>query len=190
MTLIGIERCPIVRKSSFPRLPTKRPIRRRPSSSLPRFAALGLQYYSLRFVDVGSGIKNVMKLTKAEITKLRHLEDEYGMNVASIGSPIGKVKLRDVEDGTKNPLRAVQAVPEKDVQRACELAHAFETKLIRGFSFYHPKGSDPWEHVPQAVDQLGQIAEMCHRSDLTFGLEIEANLVGQTGELMAELHRR
>ncbi len=35
-----------------------------------------------------------------------------------------------------------------------------------------------------------QIAEMCHRSDLTFGLEIEANLVGQTGELIAELHRR
>ena len=65
-------------------------------------AALGLQYYSLRFVDVGDGVKNVMKLTKTEITKLRHLEDEYGMNVASIGSPIGKVKLRDVDDGTTN----------------------------------------------------------------------------------------
>jgi hypothetical protein len=61
-------------------------------SAVEQFAAmsaLGLQYYSLRFVDVGSGIKNVMKLTKAEITKLRHLEDEYGMNVASIGSPLG-----------------------------------------------------------------------------------------------------
>jgi hypothetical protein len=56
------------------------------------FAAIGLQFYSLRFVDVGGGIKNVMELTKGEITKLRHLEDEYGMNVASIGSPIGKVK--------------------------------------------------------------------------------------------------
>ena len=31
----------------------------------------------------------------------------------------------------------------KDVKKACELAHAFETKLIRGFSFYPPKGSDP-----------------------------------------------
>src|SRR5512134_4133044 len=66
------------------------------------FAAIGLQYYSLRFIDVGSGVKNVMKLTKSEITKLRHLEDEYGMNVTSIGSPIGKVKLRDVDDGTHN----------------------------------------------------------------------------------------
>src|SRR5882757_8006208 len=46
------------------------------------------------------------------------------------------------------------------------------------------------EHVAQAADQLGKIAEMCHRSDLTYGLEIEANLVGQTGELIADLHRR
>jgi sugar phosphate isomerase/epimerase len=154
------------------------------------FAALGLQYYSLRFVDVGGGVKNVMKLTKSEITKLRHLEDEYGMNVASIGSPIGKVKLRDVDDGTQNAFVPFDRYLDKEVSRACELAHAFETKLIRGFSFYHPKGSDPWEYLPQAADQLAQIAEACHRSDLTYGLEIEANLVGQSGELVAELHRR
>ncbi|NQU20597.1 MAG: TIM barrel protein, partial [Candidatus Nealsonbacteria bacterium] len=65
----------------------------------------------------------------------------------------------------------------------------FEAKLIRGFSFYHPKGTDPHAHLSQTVDQLGQIAEACHRSDLTFGLEVEANLVGQTGELLAEIHR-
>jgi sugar phosphate isomerase/epimerase len=153
-------------------------------------AAAGLQYYSLRFIDVGSGVKNVMKLTKSEITKLRHLEDEYGMNVASIGSPLGKVKLRDVEDGTTNQYVPFDRYLEKEVSRACELAHAFETKLIRGFSFYPPKGDDPREHLAQAADQLAQIAEMCHRSDLTYGLEIEANLVGQSGELMAELYRR
>lgn len=153
-------------------------------------AAAGLQYYSLRFVDVGGGIKNVMKLTKSEITKLRHLEDEYGMNVASIGSPIGKVKLRDIDDGTTNQFIPFDRYLEKEVALACELAHAFETKLIRGFSFYPPKGEDPREFVDQAADQLGHIAEMCHRSDLTFGLEIEANLVGQTGQLIAELHRQ
>ena len=153
-------------------------------------AALGLQYYSLRFVDVGSGIKNVMDLTKAEVTKLRHLEHEYCMNVASIGSPIGKVKLRDEEDGTKNRYVPFDQYLKKDVARACELAHAFETKLIRGFSFYHPKGSQPSDHLSQAADQLGQITETCHRNDLTFGMEIEANLVGQSGQLCAELHRR
>jgi sugar phosphate isomerase/epimerase len=154
------------------------------------FAAVGLQYYSLRFIDAGGGVKNVMKLTKGEITHIRHLEDEYGMNVTSIGSPIGKIKLKDIDDGSKNAYVPFKKYLASDVKKACEMAHAFETKLIRGFSFYHPRGSDPWEHVPEVVDRLGQIADTCLRSDLTFGLEIEANLVGQTGQLMAEIHRQ
>ena len=154
------------------------------------FAAVGLQYYSIRFIDVGGGVKNVMKLTKSEITKIRHLEDEYGLNVASIGSPIGKVKLLDVDDGTKNAYVPFKKYLSSDVAKCCDLAHAFETKLIRGFSFYHPKGTDPHEHLPQVIDQLGQIAEACHRSDLTFGLEVEANLVGQSGDILAEIHRK
>ncbi len=154
------------------------------------FAALGLQYYTIRFIDAGQGVKNVMQLTKTEIAKVRHLEDEYGLNVSSIGSPIGKVKLLDVDDGSKNRFVPFKKYLDQEVQQACEIAHAFETKLIRGFSFYHPRGTDPWEHVPQVVDQLGKIAEACHRSDLTFGLELEANLVGQTGSLLAAIHRQ
>jgi sugar phosphate isomerase/epimerase len=154
------------------------------------FAALGLQYYSIRNIDVGEGKKNVMDLTKGEISKIRHLEDEYDLNVSSIGSPIGKVKLVDVEDGTKNRFVPFKKYLEKDVKKACDLAHAFETKLIRGFSFYPPKDADPQEYLPQAVDQLGQIADVCLRSDLTFGLEVEANLIGRNGQLMAELYRQ
>ena len=153
-------------------------------------AALGLEYYSLRNIDVGKGIKNVMKLTIGEIQKVRHLEDEYGLNVASIASPIGKVKLVDKPDGTNNAYVPFKRYLAKDVARACELAHAFETKLIRGFSFYPPRDADPADYLEQAVDQIGQIAEACHRSDLTFGLEVEANLVGRTGQLLAEIHRR
>jgi sugar phosphate isomerase/epimerase len=153
------------------------------------FAALGLQYYSIRFIDVGNGIKNVMQLTKAEIQKVCHLQSEYGLNVSSIGSPIGKVKLRNVPDGTRNVYVPFRRYLAREVTKACKLAHAFEAKLIRGFSFYHPKGTDPEDHLPQAVDQLGQIAEACHRSDLTFGLEVEPNLVGENGYLLAEIYR-
>jgi sugar phosphate isomerase/epimerase len=153
-------------------------------------AAVGLQYYSIRSIDAGSGVKNVMDLTKSEITRIRHLEDEFGLNVCSLGSPIGKVKLVDVEDGTSNRYVPLKKYLEHDVRKACELAHAFETKLIRGFSFYPPRGSDPREFLPQAVDHLGQIAELCHRSDLTLGLEVEANLVGHTGALLFEIHRQ
>lgn len=153
------------------------------------FASMGLQYYTIRFIDAGKGIKNVMQLNKSEINTIRHLENEYGLNVSSLGSPIGKVKLRDVDDGSQNKYVPFKRYLQRDVAKACELAHAFETKLIRGFSFYHPRGTDARDHVQQVVDQIGQIAEACHRSDLTFGLEVEANLVGQTGPLLAEIYR-
>jgi len=154
------------------------------------FAALGLQYYSIRFIDVGEGIKNVMKLNKSEINKIRHLENEYGLNASSIGSPIGKVKLLDVDDGTKNVYIPFKKYLAQDVKKVCQTAHAFECKLIRGFSFYHPRGANPRDHLAQTVDQLGQIAEACHRSDLTFGLEVEANLVGGDGHTLAEIYRQ
>ena len=154
------------------------------------FAALGLQYYSIRFIDVGGGTKNVMQLTKQEIQKIRRMQDDFGLCVSSIGSPIGKVKLLDVDDGTHNAYVPFKKYLDRDVKKVCELAHAFETKLIRGFSFYHPRGTKPDDHLTEAVDRLGQIAEACHRSDLTFGLEVEPNLVGETGHLLAEIHRQ
>jgi sugar phosphate isomerase/epimerase len=153
-------------------------------------AALGLQYYSIRFIDVGRGVKNAVQLTLPEIQKVRQLQNEYELNVSSLGSPIGKVKLLDVEDGTKNVYVPIKKYLAGDVQKACDLAHALETKLLRGFSFYPPRGSNPREHLPQAIDWLGQIAETCHRSDLTFGLEVEADLVGNNGHVLAEIHRQ
>lgn len=154
------------------------------------FAALGLKYYSIRFVDAGGGVKNVMQLTRAEIGKLKKMHAEYGLEVASIGSPIGKVKLLDQDDGTANRFVPFKQYLNKDVARAIDLAGQFETKLIRGFSFYHPRGTDPKEHVPQVVDQLGAIAEKCGEAGVLFGLEVEANLVGQNGKLLGELDRK
>ncbi|MCL2743324.1 MAG: sugar phosphate isomerase/epimerase [Planctomycetaceae bacterium] len=153
------------------------------------YAALGLQYYSIRFINLGDGVKNVMKLSKSDIQRIRLFQDEYGLNVSSLGSPIGKVKLEDIDDGTSNAYIPFEKYLD-DVRLACDLAHAFETKLIRGFSFYHPKGSDPRNHLPKAIDQLGRIAEVCHRSDLTFGLEVEANLIGQNGHILGEIYRQ
>ncbi|GAB5406701.1 MAG: sugar phosphate isomerase/epimerase [Aureliella sp.] len=153
-------------------------------------AAAGLQHYSIRFIDIGSGIKNAMALTKAELKKVAKLQAEFGLSVATIGSPIGKAKLLDVDDGTKNAYTPFSKYLSKDVQHACDVANALGTKLLRGFSFYHPVGTDPEDHLPQVVDQLGQIADKCQSEGVVFGLEVEANLVGQTGKLLAQIHRK
>lgn len=153
------------------------------------FAALGLKYFTLRFIDAGQGIKNVMLLTKPEIKTINEMRNEYGLHVSSIGSPLGKVKLLDVEDGTSNRFVPFKQYLQKEVKAACQLAHAFDCKLIRGFSFYHPKNSNVEAHLAQATDQIGQIADVCASEGLTLGLEVEANLVGHTGKILAQIHK-
>lgn len=154
------------------------------------FAAIGLKFFSIRFIDVGGGVKNAMKLTKQEIKTVNKMKDDYGLSISSVGSPIGKVKLLDVDDGTHNAFIPFKKYLKQDVAKACDLAHQFDSKLIRGFSFYHPKGTNPSDHIGLVVDQLGQIAEKCQKDGLVFGLELEANLVGQTGQILAEIHRQ
>lgn len=153
-------------------------------------AALGLRYYSIRFIDLGSGVKNVMKLTKEERQRLiRELHPRFDMQVASIASPLGKVKLVDKDDGTQINFVPFEKYLSEDVRHAIELAHEFDTKLIRGFSFYPPRGEDPGKHFAQAADQIGRITDLCQKEGVIYGLEIEANLIGSSGEAMARLHR-
>ena len=166
------------------------PVDKKAEEQLTMLAALGMSYYSLRFVDVGQGVKNVMQLTRREIRRLRRLHADFGIQVSSVGSPIGKVKLVDVEDGTSNAYFPFDRYLNKEVARAVDLALEFDTRLIRGFSFYHPKGSNPEDHLDQAADQLAQIAAKCQQAGVFFGLEVEANLVGQNGRLLAQLYRK
>jgi hypothetical protein len=157
------------------------PISKRAEEQLTMCRALGLSYYSVRFIDLGEGVKNVMQLTDVEVRKLQQLHAEFEMRVSSVASPIGKVKLLDVEDGTNNRYVPFEQYLKEDVARAIELARAFDTKLIRGFSFYPPRGDDPDKHLPRAAEQLRAIAEACEPAGVYYGLEVEANLVGRDG---------
>jgi hypothetical protein len=159
---------------------------------LAALAAIGLSYYSPRFVEVtGSGqVKHVVELSDGEYASLKTLHSEYGMHVTSIGSRLGKVKLLDQDDGSHNKFVPFDKYLETEVAATIRAALALDTKLIRGFSFYHPQGTAPEAHIPQAVEQLGRIVDLCSKEGLIYGLEIEPNLVGETGPLLAELHKQ
>jgi sugar phosphate isomerase/epimerase len=165
------------------------PVDKKAESQMTMLSALGMAWYSLRFVDVGTGVKNVMKLTKADIKRLRRLHADFGIQVSSVGSPIGKVKLVDVDDGTANAFIPFDRYLKNDVQRAVDLAGEFDTRLIRGFSFYHPRGTAPEDHVDEAAERLSRIADVCAKAGVIFGLEVEANLIGQNGHLLRSLYR-
>jgi sugar phosphate isomerase/epimerase len=158
---------------------------------LSALAAIGLRHYSPRFIDVeGTGtVKHVVDLDHQQFQTLKALNAEYGMRVTSIGARLGKVKLRDEPDKSHNKFVPFAQYLETEVAATIRAAHELETKLIRGFSFYPPLGADPVPYIPQAVDQLGQIVDVCAREGLVYGLEIEPNLVGSTGKLLATLAR-
>ncbi len=166
------------------------PASKRAEEQLAICRALGMSYYTIRFVDAGEGVKNVMKLSDGEVRRLQGLHRDYEMRVSSIGSPIGKIKLVDREDGTTNVYIPFDKYLKEDVAHAIDLAHAFETKLIRGFSFYPPRGEDPKKYLDQSADYLKQIAAKCREAGVYFGLEVEGHLVGQNGALLKALHER
>jgi sugar phosphate isomerase/epimerase len=155
-------------------------------------AAIGLRYYSPRFIDVeGTGnVQHVVDLNVNQLQSLAKMGAEYGMRVTSIGARLGKVKLRDEPDRSHNRFIPFPRYLETEVAATIGAAHALGTKLIRGFSFYPPLGTDPLPYVPQAVDQIGKIVERCGKEGLVYGLEIEPNLVGSTGTLLATLAQK
>ena len=155
-------------------------------------AGLGLRHYTPRFVDVtGAGeVEHVVDLSDEKLSKLKDLHAEYGMSVTSIGSRIGKIKLLDVDDGTHNAYVPFEQYMETEVAKTIHAAKTLDARLIRGFSFYHPRGEDPMEFVDQAVERLQKMADECASHNLTFGLEVEANLIGQSGRLLAALAER
>lgn len=159
---------------------------------LAAMAALGLRYYSPRFLDLdGSGkVGHVVELEPSSLKELAKLNADYGMSVASIGSRIGKIKLKDQPDQSHNKYVPFEQYLKTEVQNTIRAAQALGTKLVRGFSFYGPAGEDPRPYLPEAIDRLGKLADLMAKEDLIYGLEIEPNLVGQTGQLLGEIAKK
>ena len=155
-------------------------------------AAIGLRSYSPRFIDLeGDGsVQHVVDLSQDQYARLGELHSEYDIRVTSIGARVGKVKLLDIGDGSHNAYVPFEEYLSGEVARTIAAAKALDTKLIRGFSFYHPRGTNPEDHLDTAADRIRRIVETCAAEGLVYGLEIEPNLVGETGQLLAKLARR
>jgi len=152
-------------------------------------AGIGLKWYSPRFIDVeGNGtVEHVVDLTADQYEQMRQLHGEYGMNVTSIGARVGKIKLKDVDDGSHNKFVPIDEYLETEVAATINAAKELGTKLVRGFSFYHPRGEKAEDNIGLAAENIGKIVEACAAEGVIYGLEIEPNLVGETGPLLAQL---
>lgn len=129
-------------------------------------------YIEPRFIDK----KNIMDLSRHELSESRKMIQDHGLKVSAIGSPIGKVKL-------DQPFE-----PHLDrFKHAVELAVFFETPFIRMFSYYAPEGENIDEYRDQVLDRMTAKVEALSGTDVVMVHENEAHIYGHTAENCVDL---
>lgn len=132
----------------------------------------GFGYMEMRGVNG----KNVSTLTKAEVKDAKKVLTDYGIQVSSIGSPLGKIKL----DGN------IAEHLEK-AKRVFETATEFGAKNIRMFSFYLPDGKTREECKGQVFDELSKLVKIAEEYNVTLCHENEALIYGESPEKCLEI---
>lgn len=155
-------------------------------------AAWGLPLVELRNVDG----KNVVLLDDAEAERAKATVEELGLRVSGVASPVFKSPLDGRAAGGKVEFsvpgaESVEAQLEL-LERACDLASRFGTRLVRVFTFLRVPWSD--EVVDQVVRRMVAAARVAARHDVVLAVENEpACVVGtgaELGEFLARLYER
>ncbi len=134
----------------------------------------GLDGLEIRGVDGA----NVMSLTDEKAKEIRRRMDDAGLRVRSIGSPIGKIGIRD------------PFAPHLDsFLRSVELAHLLGADVIRLFSFYIPAGEDPALYRDEVMDRMNRMADAGRDSGIVLCHENEKGIYGDTADRCLDLLR-
>ncbi len=126
-------------------------------------ADLGLRHVELRSAwDV-----NILDLTPEQLTVMKETLAAHGLEVSSIGSPIGKIFIDD------------PFPPHLDRMRhAAEVAHFFSAPYVRIFSFFLRPGADPSRHRGVVIDRMRALARVAEDADLVLLHENEKEIYG------------
>lgn len=133
---------------------------------------LGLGWLELR----SAWGTNVLDLDGGQVGSLRRLLRGAGIQVSSIGSPIGKI---GIGDDFEAHLRRFD--------RALEMARRFETDNIRLFSFYLPTGADPSRFRDEVLRRLSVLAERAEAAGVALLHENEKHIYGDVPERCADI---
>lgn len=129
-----------------------------------------LQAESMRYLELrGVWGKNVLKLTDDELAAIKTRLDRAGIRVSSIGSPIGKIGIRD-------PF----GPHLQDFERALRVAEFFGAPYVRIFSFFIPEGEDPTRYRDEVLERVGRLARLAEGRGVTLLHENEKHIYGDT----------
>lgn len=136
------------------------------------FAEKNIGFVEFRSAD-GKGIADYT-LKQAEEAKKKF----WGNNIAisALGSPIGKI---DIKNDFGPHMECFKHV--------LDLAHTFETKYIRLFSFFMPEGENPLDYRGAVLDRLFQFTELAKKANIVLLHENEKEIYGDTAERCKDL---
>lgn len=116
--------------------------------------------------------KNISAYTVEEFDeKVKPRLVDNGIMFSSIGSPIGKIKLRDE--------KAFEAQTKK-LEELFKIAKSMDCKYIRVFSFHLPKNDNPNEFLGEVVAKLKVWAQMAEKEEIILIHENEKYIFGDT----------
>lgn len=129
-------------------------------------------YIEPRFV----GAKGIADITADEAREVKRKLDAAGIKSASVGSPLGKIKLSDDFAGHLEICR-----------RIYETANILDTKNVRMFSFYPAEGKNILDCREEVIDRLGQMIELADSFGLTLCHENEGAIYGESADACLDL---
>ncbi|HHV95728.1 MAG TPA: sugar phosphate isomerase/epimerase [Clostridiaceae bacterium] len=136
-----------------------------------------LKKYEISYIEMrGVNGKNITKHTVEEIKDVKKQLDDNGFKVSAVGSPIGKIKITDPFE------------PHLDLfKHTLELAKILDTKFIRMFSFYIPKGENPEKYEDEVMERWYKFIEAAKGYDVILAHENEKDIYGDTAERCLKL---
>ena len=134
----------------------------------------GIHYTELRGVDG----KNVSEIDTAKAKEVKAKLDANGLEVWSIGSPLGKIKLTD--DIEKH----------LELTKHCaELANIFGTPRMRVFSFYVPDTNNITPYREQVIDWMGRMLDVAKKEGAILCHENEKGIYGEKIEGCVDIQK-
>lgn len=133
----------------------------------------GLDLLEIRGVD-GTPVADIT-LDKAKEVKAKL--DKAGIGISAIGSPAGKINIKDDFDAHLEQFRHL-----------IEIAHILEAERMRVFSFFMPEGDDPSIWHDEVVRRLNIMCDIAAEEGIVLCHENEKQIYGETPERCLELY--
>ncbi|UOF89489.1 sugar phosphate isomerase/epimerase [Fodinisporobacter ferrooxydans] len=119
----------------------------------------------------GAWGKNVLKLSDEELQQVKAEMDRRGIQMSSVGSPIGKIKITD--DFEQHLV---------DFDRAIDVANMFNAPYIRIFSFFIPQGEDPAQYRNEVIGRMQALVKRAEAAGVVLLHENEKEIYGDIAE--------